>query len=178
MRGPRAIAAAAGLLAAGCATLLTPEATASLNLRVAYVPATYRVQAAVTPYTDASVNHVVFKLFTVSGNTESEVAGREKDVAKADLAAGLPYTGLALSTTYRVRAYAYKAAGTSTADRISLEASSSIEVTVGSAATVAIATLSIYLSDVTFDGQATGSLAVTAGTLATPTAPVTATWAP
>lgn len=171
-------ALALAALAAGCTALFRPETAnggaqgASLAVRpVLRSGAGYRTQALVTPLSSASVEHVVVKLFTVTGDPATEsavlVGGTpvERDVARADLGGDVVFENLRRNTTYRVRGYAYRIAGTAAADLISIGEASKVDVTVLGDDRPAVATLPIQLEDVDFAGEASNSLAIADGKL-------------
>ena len=165
-----AIVAAVGL-SAGCAVLQGPEGgggTATIVLRPQVIESPYRLQAVVAPYTGSSIEHVAIKVFTVADGTESVVPGAGQDIARSALSQTVTIGGLLQDTAYRIRAYAFKAAGTAPADQISVDASSSVDVTVAGDDHPPIAALPIRLADQVFSGQATGSLAITDGIMETP----------
>lgn len=131
---------------------------------------TYRTQTLLAPYTKETVEHVVVSLHTVSGGAETEAKDTSGnliaiDVGKADLDKPVRLKSLHLDTTYRVRARAYKAAGTETADQISVDAGSFVDVAVEKDDRPAVATLEIQLADVFFSGAGTSSLTFKDGKL-------------
>lgn len=145
------------------------DPTRSLHLRARILPGGIRTQAVVDNYDQSSIVHLTIKLFTVSGGTESPVLvdGNQvsADLAAADLSRTVTLSNLKVDTTYRVRAYAYKAAGTAAADLISTsDASSHTDVALTNDDRPAMATLKVKLIDRVFDGRASsGAVAVTSG---------------
>jgi hypothetical protein len=128
------------------------------------------VQAAVNPYTAADVNHVVVRLFSLAGNAETAVKDPQgnalsADAAKADLANGLDFGNLHADTTYRVRGYAYKAAGVANPDKISADDQSFVDVKVERDDRPTVKTLTIQIADRLFAAQATTSVGLKDGLL-------------
>lgn len=160
---------AAAVLMTGCASF-GPGSTqpiaahgAKLVLSTRVTGGGYSVASVVAPYTKASVNHLVLKLFTLSGNTETAVSGAggsptTLDLGSAQLSTPITFGNLHANTTYRIRAYAYKNAGTAASDLISTaDADSYVDVTLTDDDRPTMATLQVRLIDVTFSGSATSS---------------------
>lgn len=155
-------------LIAGCAVAFAPAAVgpepkAAIAIVPAFKAAPLRVQAVVEPYTGGHVEHLVLKLFTVSGSTETQVKGAndvplEQDLQKGGFDGPLLFNKLHMDSTYRVRGYAYKASGTADADKISVDTGSFVDITVTKDDRPEVATLSIQLKAKDFDGQGTGSI--------------------
>jgi hypothetical protein len=164
-RSRRLLSVLSAIASAGCAAPAPRAGTASLLVRPEFGAATYRVQGAVAPYTESSVDHAVFKLFTLADQAETEVPGAAKDLARAALASGVPFDGLAPGATYRVRAFAFRTAGTASADQISVDASSSVDVAVVRDDRPPLTTLPVQLRGDTFAGQASTSVAVSEGSV-------------
>lgn len=141
---PPAAAVTAPDAAAGATIVVTPQIVAG---------GTRRLAAVVTNYTSADVNHLGVKLFTLAGGVETLVAS--DDVLNADLANPLTFTNLKNDTTYRIRAYAYKTAGT--VDLISLDSTSYVDVSVVRDNAPVLGNLVVQLMDVVFSGEATSS---------------------
>lgn len=119
---------------AGCAQPPLPSGSVAghgtLTLSPRFQTGGYGMQAVVTPYGKADIVHLLLKLFTLSGQTESPVTVSDGSPLALDLSASelsMPITigALRANTTYRVRAYAYKAMGTAAADLISTSDSGS-----------------------------------------------------
>ncbi len=129
------------------------------------------IQSVVNPFGSSDVDHLVLKLFTVSGGKETAVQDGQgnplqKDIASANLANAVAFGSLRHDTTYRIRGYAYRATGTAAGDLISGDASSSVDVAVARDDRPVLANIPIQLIDKTFDGQATASsIVVTDGDL-------------
>lgn len=147
--------------------------TATLTVSASIQEGDYAIAAVVTPYTAKSIHHLLLKVYTVTDG--SEQAFERPD--GTPLVAELPGSDLdktvtldlpASSKRYRVRAFAYKAAGMSDADLISTsDESSMLDVTLAEGDRKT-ATLPVKLIDVPFDGHATGpGLDVTDGGLDT-----------
>ena len=85
--------------------------TGAIVLRTAFEKPPYIVQAVVTPYTRAAVDHVVIRLFRVSGGNEQAVTDSggnpvARSIVAADLDKTLTLGALKQDTTYRIRGYA------------------------------------------------------------------------
>lgn len=156
-----------GLVLAGCQAVPVAPAPASVAPAPAERPATgvarvtpsfrdgavRRLLTAYTAYTQASINHMQVKLFTVTaGPTETQV-GSTVDVAAADLTKTITFGNLAHNTDYRIRAYAYLTAGTTTP--ISDDATSYVDVSVATDDAPALGNLVVSLIDQTFSGSTT-----------------------
>lgn len=171
-------------LLAGCSlavlSLEAPGGNAALSVSPRIQDGGYATQAVVRPYMGADVDHVVLTLNTVAGSTETQIA--IADLPKADLARGIVFGKLRPDLTYRIKAKAYKAAGSDPSDLISVDASSSVDVSVGREDSHDI-TLPVQLAARDFsatglipgvavtEGQftASGSVTVTASPAPTPT---------
>lgn len=141
---------------------------AKLSLVAAVQDGSFRTQAVLNPYTRSSIDHVTFKLYSLSGGQETAVT-RDGSPVELDVASGsldLPFTfeNLRNDTTYRVKASAYKAAGTAMADLISTQdASSSLDIAIGKDVTPALQPVPVKLIDRLFAASGTTDLAVTDG---------------
>jgi len=128
--------------------------------------ASRRLLAVVSPYTDASIDHMLVKLYTVTGPPGSEVetyTNQFVDVGQADLLNTISFTNLNFNTTYRVRATAFKAPGTAAVNVIS-DASSYADLTVAMNDRPVLGNLVVQLVDQTFAGEATSTgTTITAG---------------
>lgn len=150
-------AIAAGTLSACQA----PPTTSPDDATLAVVPRVqaYHTLSAISPYTAASVNHVVLALLTVANGVESPVTSNgapvTADVPNASLGASFTFAHLKRNTTYRVRATAYRAAGTAAADVIS-QGTPSVDVAVGTDDQPAMAPLAIALIDRTVTAAPVG----------------------
>ncbi|MNX79233.1 hypothetical protein D3C86_1108570 [compost metagenome] len=104
--------------------------------------------------------HVVLSLHTLNGQVETPVKNAQDvaltlDVPKAELDHDVVFSKLKANTTYRIKAQAYKAAGTSVADLISTgDSASYVDVAVGENDRPAVA-LTVKLKDQVFSGTVT-----------------------
>lgn len=144
--------------------------TAQLVLTPQVIDGGLRTQAVVDNYTRSSINHLVVKIFRINGGTETPVLDANdqavvKDIPEASLDASITIDHLNANTTYRVRSYAYKNAGTDLADLISTsDATSYVDVTLTNDDRPTMAQLRVKLVDVAFNGSASsGGVAVTEG---------------
>ncbi len=163
---------AAAAVSASCAVLGPAAGTVDLDVLPDVRAGSYAVQTVRTAYSSGDINHVVVKLFTVAGNTETAVKDAsngqlQKDVAAAALTTPIRFGKLFRNTTYRIRAYAYKAAGTASGDQISVDASSSVDVAVASDDRPSLTTLPVQLAGAAFSGEASTTVSVTNGVVAT-----------
>jgi hypothetical protein len=132
----------------------TPNAV--INVLPSFTDGGYQTQAVVTKYTRNSINHVTFKLFKLgTNNSETLVSNGEKEVLLGDIDSGTRFEKLVNDTTYRIRAYAYKATGSLDADLISHPASADIMVTNDTQPNDL--SLNIKLIDIPFSAQASVS---------------------
>lgn len=167
------LVALTAVLLGGCVALGVGR-TGAGDASLAVVPTVhdggFRTQAVVEPYTKAHVEHVVLKVYKLSGNTETAVTDASsnqvgRDVAKADLDVPVRFSKLRKDTTYRVRAFAYKASGTADADKISVDDNAYIDIDVERDDRPTVAKLQIGLIGQLFAGQATTSVGFLAGGL-------------
>ncbi|MBO9541927.1 hypothetical protein J7643_15170 [bacterium] len=123
----------------------------------------YRLQSIVSPYTKASIQHLVVKVFALVNGVEVPVIDGQGNQVSADLLNSelddpVTFGNLMIDTTYRIRCYAYKAAGTAGADLISTNDSQSyVDVVVANDDRPVMASLKVKLIDVIFNGEATSS---------------------
>ncbi|MNX75007.1 hypothetical protein D3C86_1064650 [compost metagenome] len=167
------LALAAGASLAGCAyappQFNVASGKGSLQLRTQLVHGGYRAQAdGILPYAQGDVAHMVLKLYKVANGVESTVvdatnAQLTKDIAKADLGQPIGFGNLHPMTTYRIKAFAYKATGELPADLISVAASSSLDVRVETDERPTVTTLVVQLADRPFRAEGTSSIVVTPG---------------
>ena len=164
--------AVAVALTPACAASAPPGPTGAARATLAIQPVVksglFRAQPVITPYTKTSVQHLVLALFAVSGGTETAVtdgssAPIQKDVPNTGMDAPVLFTRLHQNTAYRVRAYAYKAAGNADGDLISDGERSYIDVVVGTDDRPDVSTVQVYLVDQAFAAQGSGSLSFVAG---------------
>jgi len=135
-----------------------------------------RTQAVVNPFTQASIAHLVIRLYRVAGGVETPVldgtgAQLTRDLGSGQFGATVSFASLQPNTTYRARAYAYKAAGTSPSDLISTSDSNSyVDIPVTNDDRPGPVILRVRLLDVPFSGQASASgVVITNGGYATGT---------
>lgn len=162
------------LLLAGCMTLPlgsllgAPDAhvadgRAELVLQPQFQAGGMTVQATVSPYVAADVDHLVIKVFTIAGGSESAVTNRSgtpltATLPKANLSAPVAFGKLHSNTTYRIRAYAYSAEAESSASLISTsDERSYLDVPIAYEDRPTLANLKVRLIDKPFSGQATAS---------------------
>lgn len=131
-------------------------------------------ESVVTPYGPSDVNHVVVQLYKVSNGTEIllvDAKGQPKvyDLAPASFSAPLAFSGLSPNTTYRFKAHAYKASGAADADKISLDASSSLDVPLTNDQLPGVQSVPVQLLDKPFNGQVSPGLGIASGSLTTDT---------
>lgn len=167
----------AGLLA-GCtlpAGLGTASDEVNVTVRAAIqAPAAgYRTQGALPTYyySLASINHLVLRVVSVDeqGSEHEVLAGNAPlvvDMPRAYLDQPVRLSKLHARTKYRIKASAYKAAGTDAADLISTEDGNCyVEFTVGTTPVVGDQVVPVKLKNVDFSGVATGSVSVTDGSV-------------
>jgi hypothetical protein len=124
-----------GAIAPGVATGQVVTGPASLSVRASLDG--YRTQSAVSAYTRSNIAHLVLKLYvvTVVNGAEQETEalrapGQPIELENVDLDKAVTFTGLKPHTTYRVKAFAYKAAGRDARHLISTQdATSAVTVT-------------------------------------------------
>ncbi|HEY9857646.1 MAG TPA: hypothetical protein V6D05_18010 [Stenomitos sp.] len=168
----RAALLAASLMMTGCTGATLPAslmpavtnaaATGKLVLTPQIVSGGYAVSSVVTPNTVQSINHLVVKLFVVGQASESPATDAtglpiQADVVRAELGNPITFTALHPNTSYRARAYAYRAAGTNPADLISTLEGSYVDVNVTNDDQPTMQQLKVTLTDVAFSGTATSS---------------------
>lgn len=168
-----ALALGSSVLSLGCTSNLAGLAGAgngsvTLSLVAAVQDGQFKTQAIVNPYTKSSIAHVTFKLYMVAGGQESAVTRNgspvELDVASGSLDLPFTFENLRNDTAYRVKAMAYKAAGTANADLISTQdASSSLDITIGRDVTPTLQSVPVKLIDRLFAATGTSNLVVTDG---------------
>jgi hypothetical protein len=123
----------------------------------------FRTQAAVTPYTKASIQHLVLKVFALVGTSEVQVTDGfgnpiSADLLNSELDNPITFSNLMVDTTYRIRCYAYKAQGENASDLISTnDAQSYVDVNVANDDRPVMANLKVKLIDVAFNGEADSS---------------------
>ncbi|MBO9542325.1 hypothetical protein J7643_17175 [bacterium] len=163
-------------LLAGCAALpsaLTTAHQATLQI-MPQVIAGRRVQVSdAQGYTAADIHHFKVRLDKLAGDVVDPqhspiVVTSEGSTANK----GLTITSLASNTSYRLTAFAYKAADEGAESLINDPASSSVKVSIGTGQNAGHKTLPVALINKLFSGTATGSLSLTEGQLVTSDAQV------
>ncbi|MBO9541295.1 hypothetical protein J7643_11960 [bacterium] len=174
MKKTYALTALGAILLAGCAGPLvgtTGAGDASLSVVTAVQDGQFRTQApGLSPYTKSNINHLVLKLYTLDGSNESPVmrGGVElkAEVGAEVLDEPVTFKNLHPDTTYRIRAFAYKATGEATDDLISTTDTGSYrDVSVGRSLAPSIVSLPVKLINRLFKAEATSSIVVTDGDL-------------
>ncbi|MBO9542317.1 hypothetical protein J7643_17135 [bacterium] len=151
-------------LLAGCAGLATTATSgnASLAVRPLVENGQYRTQDmggnTLNPYKATDIAHLVVKVYTVSGGTETpwrDAASNPvvRDVASSSLEAPISFDKLRPHTTYRLKAYAYKALGTDASDLISVEGGSTVDLVVTNDDRPAVGSLPVKLKSVAFGAE-------------------------
>lgn len=159
------VAAAAAMTLAGCAGLVTADlGDKSLVLTPQIIDSAMKTQQVLSLYTSANVNHLVLELY------DGATLKATKDIASGSFAVPVTFSNLKNNKTYTVNAAAYKAAGTAGADKISVDASSSMTITTTTDNAVAVGTIPVKLVDVSFNGTGTNSIAITPGVFTYPAA--------
>jgi hypothetical protein len=144
-------------------TLTLPRGSAALSVHPEILAGGYRNQALVKAYTAEDIDHLTLSLFQLDGTSETPVrdaSGKAiaQDLPKARLDEPVTFDALLPNTTYRIRAFAYKAPGEDPANLISAgDASSYTDVTLGNDDRPVAATLKVKLADVLFNGITTAS---------------------
>ncbi|MBO9542523.1 hypothetical protein J7643_18200 [bacterium] len=160
----------------GCAhvsPLARPEAGgATLTLTPRYQSGGYRAQAVVPQVDVTSVNHLVLALNRVTPGGETPVLSTggvpvTADLSRAELSNPITFEHLTRNTTYRIRAYAYRGAGTDPSDLISVTAESYVDVAVGDDDRPALSPLTVKLTATPFAASARVSLSATGSVLFT-----------
>lgn len=149
------------------------QSWATVRVAPAFVSGAVRsVQLASTvdPYTEDSVNHLIVKLFVLKDSAEAQAKDSNgelisQDIAKAHVGGTLVFENLHNDTTYRVRGYAYKAAGTDAENLISVDDKSYVDIAVLQDDRPTVQTLTIQLMDRPFAAQATTSIGLKDGAL-------------
>ncbi len=174
---PKRLLAAAivgSLLLTGCDLLTTmnltvPRGSAEITLVPQIVPGGFRALALVKSYDAEDIDHLLLKLFRLDGTREEPVTDSEgKAVTKLipgqQLDSKVVFGSLLPDTTYRIRAYAYKAEGEDPGNLISEENETSFTDVSTSKDDAPVATsLKVKLADVFFNGRASAE-----GILVTP----------
>ena len=122
-------------------------------------PAGYRTAAVVPLLTKAQIDHVKLSFFSVEGQVETPLkdtsgADRVTTVTASDMESGLVVGGLTSGRTYRVKATAHQASGSSP---ISEEVTAEFKLV----KLKPTAELNIRLKDVLFNGEVTPGIEIT-----------------
>ncbi len=173
MKLPPHVSILGAALLAGCALVPQPIAQhegATVTLRPALQGGAFRTQTVIAPYGQADINHLVVKVFKLVNGSEVAVQDGQgnplqKDIPNTSLGNPVAFGNLHHDTTYRFRAYAYGDAATTTLISTT-DAGSYAEVAVARNDRPTLATLPVKLIDKTFNGQATASIVVIDGGLA------------
>lgn len=164
------------LVLSGCAhvnPLARHEAGgATLTLTPRYLSGGYHAQAIVPQVDVTSVNHLVLELNRVTAQGEEPVltSGGVRvaaDLTRTELNNAVTFDHLARNTTYRIRAYAYRNAGTDPGDLISVSSESYVDVAVGDDDRPAMSPLTVKLVATPFAATARVALSATGSVLFT-----------
>lgn len=151
---------ASTLLLSSCAIVQTTALGGTLILKPQIQAGAFETKTTVNAYTQASINHLILKLYTDDG-TEHDT-GIQKSLPNAQLGNTISFSNLKVNTTYRIKAFAYL-----TADESQListtDANSYTEVTLTNDDRPTLANLKVKLINIPFNGQGTGSLQITNG---------------
>lgn len=154
---------ASTLLCSSCVVQpLSPRCTLILQPQTS--SGSYATKTTVPINSQATINHLILKLYTVNGS--ETYTGIQKTIPGAQLGNAVVFAGLKANTTYRIKAYAYSSSDESTLISID-DVDSYTDITLTSDDRPTIASLKVKLKDVPFDGKATSSIAVTNGSLIT-----------
>lgn len=142
--------------------------TAVLQVTPKVLAGGYTVQQVVNVYSKEDVNHLLVVLFKLDGASESAMVDTKgdpiyKDVARGNLETPLTFSNLHPNTTYRLKSFAFQAAGTASVDIISTEASATVDVRVGADNKPTSADLPVQLKDKDFAGRVDPTLGITPG---------------
>lgn len=151
---------ASTLILSSCAVVSPMRTGASILLKPQILQGSYATKTTVTPYTQASIDHLVLKLYTF--DTSEHDQGIQKSIPGNQLGNTITFTNLKNNTTYRIKALAYASSDESLL--ISTEdINSYTDVTVTTDDRPTISPLKVRLKDINFNGQGTGSIQVTNG---------------
>lgn len=151
--------AMAALLVGGCAIVHPVSRGATLILKP-QVLAGVHTQTLLNPYDLTSIHHLKLEVMPlVEGVPQAKVAGQT--LLNAQLDNSVVFSNLKANTRYRIQASAYHSADDT--QLISIPASSSTDIIVLSDDRPTLSTLPVALIDRPFNGQASSSLNVIAG---------------
>lgn len=152
---------ASTILLSSCAMVRTTSLGTTLVLKPQIQAGAYTTTTTVNPYTQASINHLILKLYTFDGTTEHD-QGIQKSIPNAQLTNVISFSNLRANTTYRIKALAYASADESTLISTT-DANSDTDVTLTNDERPTLANLKVKLINIDFNGQGTGSLQITNG---------------
>lgn len=144
------------LLLSGCALAQPLGQNATLILKPQIIEPR-QTQAEVVLYGKASIDHLKLELF--SGQEGETNTGAFLTIKKADLETPVVFSHLRANTHYRIKALAYLSDNT----QISVDASSSIEITLTNDNAPTLANIPVTLKDSPFEGTASSSLVFNTG---------------
>ncbi|MEB3298443.1 MAG: hypothetical protein VKO21_03035 [Candidatus Sericytochromatia bacterium] len=132
----------------------------------------YGLQALLTPWTRNDVHHLVLRLSILQGADEQPVMVNgvqvKREVQAQELSEPVAFRGLRPMSLYRVRAFAYRSAGETTQDLISVDDYRSwADVYLGQDDRPTVTVLPVKLRDVPFSGEATAGIVIEDGTYST-----------
>lgn len=140
----------------GCTGLIpTLQKSSNLVVKPSFTPGGLQTQTLTPVYSSATIHHLIISL----NQGESEIASQS--LPQAQLNNSVVFTNLKANTTYQLKGFAYYSTDNSV--KISNDASSSLEITMGNNDQPTIGTLTVALIDRSFNGQGTSSLAITPG---------------
>lgn len=150
---------AIALTLAGCAMVQPVTKGTTLILRT-QILAGAQTLAVVNYYDKAAINHLKLELYPVVGGIpQAKVAAQT--LLNAQLDNPIVFSNLKANTSYRIQASAYYSADDS--QLISIDASSSTDITLTNNDSPTFSILQIKLLDRAFNGQATSSLLINNG---------------
>lgn len=138
-----------------------PLQNANLFVRPEVVAGNLKTQTVTDPYTQASINHLVLKLYTDDGSEHD--TGIFKSLLNAQLNNTIAFSNLKNNTTYRIRAYAYTSSTEDSTTLISSDVDSYVDVVIGTNDRPTLTNIPVKLINRLFNGQATSSLSIISG---------------
>ncbi len=138
-----------------------PVPDRSLVLRTVFRNGGLRTQELVKPYSRLDVDHLVVTVTPTAGGGGIPIL--ERDLSGPAILADIPIGGLRPDTTYRITGRAFARPGRDLADILSVDASSSIDLTVTRDDRPGPVALPVQLRDRIFDGQASTSVLILPG---------------
>lgn len=151
---------AGSLLLFGCVMTQSPLQRGVLILKPQVISGGYGTKTVVSNYTQASIDHLVLKLYSVDG-AEHDL-GIQRSIPQAQLGNSIAFSNLKNGTTYRIKALAYADAG-ETLQISTSDASSSTVIVVATDDRPTVGTLRVQLINRAFNGQGSSSVVVTPG---------------